>query len=68
MTKELYAMLERCEGRAGFIFTARLRTAIRRALAIEYNKGRQDKASELRVMDRRKGLAYDATELEGRYT
>ncbi len=68
MTKKLYDLLERCEGRAGFLFTAKLRSAVRTALKIEYDKGRQDKADEIRAGDRRKGLAYDATELEGRYT
>ena len=67
MTWELYDLLERCEGRAGIIFTTKLRAAIRTALAIEYANGQRNKASELAQADRRKGMAYDSTELERRY-
>ncbi len=71
MTAEqtLHDLLERCEGRAGIVFTIKLRHAIRAIRKLEYDDGQRNKASELSMADRRKGLlAYESTELEERYT
>ncbi len=65
----LHDLLERNEGRAGIIFTTKLRAAIRAIRALEYNNGQRNKASELAQTDRRKGvLAHEPIELERRYT
>ncbi len=65
----LHDLLERCEGRAGIVFTTRLRHAIRAIRALEYADGQRNKASELSMSDRRKGVvAYESVELERRYT
>jgi len=63
----LYDLLNLNEGRAGIIFTTKLRAAIRAVRALEYANGQRNKASELAQTDRRKGVAYDSTELERRY-
>ena len=63
----LYDLLNLNEGRAGIIFTTKLRAAIRAVRALEYANGQLNKASELAQTDRRKGVAYDSTELERRY-
>jgi len=39
--KELATLLDRCEGRAGIEFTAQLRGAIRRVLAIQIERERE---------------------------
>ena len=55
MTKELYDLIERCEGRAGIMFTIKLRKAVVRSEAEEYRKGRNDGLYESSTNDRRQG-------------
>ena len=66
MTHELNELLDWIGENQSAMLEAQLRKHLRKNLAIEYGKGRNDAFDEIRQKDRRKSN-YDAEELRRRY-